>query len=306
MTYTFNKEHLIAVIRGGWSAEREVSLKSGAAVVDALQQAGYTVRDVTVERDLPGLLAALEPRPDVVFNALHGTGGEDGVIQGVLDMLGIPYTHSGVLASAVAMDKPLTKLLCQTAGIPVPDGVTLAAVDLALQPPLPFPFVVKPVAEGSSVGVFIVNTKDELERAARNWPAATPLMAEEYIPGREITVPVMGDRALPVIEIVPQDGFYDYTSKYSTHKHADFVIPAPLPPGMTAAAQQMAVKAHALLGCRGISRSDFRYDPVQGRMVLLEVNTQPGLTSLSLTPASAAHIGISFLQLVEWLLQQAR
>ena len=304
---------VVAVLRGGWSAEREVSLKSGAAVLRALAEAGYATRDVVVAKDLSALLAALTPRPDVVFNALHGTGGEDGVMQGVLEMLGVPYTHSGVLASAVAMDKPLTKTVLAAAGVTVPGGMTLPAATLAARatPPLPFPFVVKPVNEGSSVGVFIVHTPADLQRACAAFPPTLPLMAEEYIPGREITVPVLGapgreHRALPVIEIVPKTGFYDYAAKYGTETHADFVIPAPLPAAITAAAQNMAITAHQALGCRGVSRSDFRYDAAQGRVVLLEVNTQPGMTDLSLTPASAAHVGLSFLDVVEWLLDDAR
>lgn len=292
----------IAVLRGGWSAEREVSLKSGAAVLKVLAGAGYATRDVIVEKDLPALLAALTPKPDVVFNALHGTGGEDGVVQGVLEMLGIPYTHSGVLASAVAMDKPLTKTVVAAAGVTVPASVTRPAAALATAagtPPLPFPFFIKPVNEGSSVRVFIVRAPEDLRRACAAFPPTLPLMAEEYIPGREITVPVLGDRALPVIEIVPKTGFYDYAAKYGTDTHADFVIPAPLPPDITASARDRA------LGCRGVSRSDFRYDEDRGRVVLLEVNTQPGMTNLSLTPASAAHAGLSFLDVVEWLLKDA-
>ena len=309
------KRPTIAVLSGGWSAERTVSLKSGAAVLNALTEAGYPARTVVVDKDLPALLNALTPRPDVVFNALHGTGGEDGVIQGVLEMLGIPYTHSGVLASAVAMDKPMTKTVLAAAGVPVPGGVTLPAAILAATadnstPPLPFPFVVKPVNEGSSVGVFIVRTAADLRAACAAFPDTLPLMAEEYIPGREITVPVLGSpgreaRALPVIEIVPKTGFYDYAAKYGTDTHADFVIPAPLPASMTATAQAMAVTAHQALGCRGVSRADFRYDETQNRVVLLEVNTQPGMTDLSLTPASAAHAGLSFLDVVEWLIDDA-
>ena len=304
------KRPTIAVLSGGWSAERTVSLESGTAVLNALIQAGYPARDVIVEKDLPALLAALTPRPDVVFNALHGTGGEDGVVQGVLEMLGIPYTHSGVLASAVAMDKPLTKAVLAAAGITVPGGLTLPAATLAATAdigtlPLPFPFVVKPVNEGSSVGVFIIHTADDLRKACAAFPPAISLMAEDYIPGREITVPVLGNLTLPVIEIVPKTGFYDYAAKYGTDTHADFVIPAPLPAAITAAAQDMALRAHQALGCRGVTRSDFRYDPETGRVVLLEINTQPGMTDLSLTPASAAHAGLSFLDVVEWLLDDA-
>jgi D-alanine-D-alanine ligase len=300
----------IAVLRGGWSAERAVSLKSGAAVLNALTKAGYTTCDVVIEKDLPALLTALTPRPDVVFNALHGTGGEDGVVQGVLEMLGIPYTHSGVLASAVAMDKPLTKAVLAAAGITVPGGITLPAAALAATAdigtlPLPFPFVVKPVNEGSSVGVFIVHTADDLRKACAAFPPAISLMAEDYIPGREITVPVLGNRTLPVIEIVSKTGLFDYAAKYGTDTHATLIIPAPLPAAITAAAQDMALRAHQALGCRGVSRADFRYDEAQGRVVLLEVNTQPGMTDLSLTPASAAHAGLSFLDVVEWLLDDA-
>ena len=298
----------VAVLYGGVSAEREVSLTSGRQVIAALREAGFDVRPVEVGWDLGAILQALTPPPDAVFNALHGRFGEDGAIQGVLDWLGIPYTHSGVRASALAMDKIAAKAVFAAAGLPVAQGglVDIAALEAA--DPMPRPYVVKPVNEGSSVGVEIIrdgdNRRAEMARAWKFGPAA---MVEEYIPGRELTVAVLEDRALAVTEIVASHSFYDYQSKYA-EGGSRHVIPAAIHPVAYAQALEMALAAHRALGCRGASRADFRYDDTTektGRLVLLEVNTQPGLTPTSLLPEQAAHLGISFSELCTWMVEHA-
>ncbi|MDE2582720.1 MAG: D-alanine--D-alanine ligase [Rhodospirillales bacterium] len=299
----------VAVLYGGVSAEREVSLASGAQVVAALREAGFEVVPIEVGEDLAALLAALTPRPDAVFNALHGGGGEGGAIQGVLDWLGIPYTHSGVRASALAMDKTAAKTVFAAAGLPVPRGRLVGQEELARTDPLPLPYVIKPAAEGSSVGVEIVRCGDNRRsEIARTWRYGPMALVEEYIPGRELTVGVMGETPLAVTEIIAQAGaFYDYDSKYAAggSRH---VIPAGVHPDTYARALDMALAAHRALGCRGASRADFRYDDTAGepgRLVLLEVNTQPGLTSTSLLPEQAAHRGIGFPALCAWMVEQA-
>lgn len=298
----------VAVLYGGISAEREVSLSSGRQVVAALREAGYDVVPIDVGPDLRDMLAALEPKPDVVFNALHGRYGEDGTIQGVLDWLGIPYTHSGVRASSVAMDKVAAKAAFRAAGLPVANGRVVPIADLAEDHPLPAPYVVKPVNEGSSVGVEIIRAQDNRRAAiAAAWRFGPSALVEEYIPGRELTVGVMGDRALAVTEIAPRTGFYDYEAKYA-EGGSRHLIPAPIHPDITRQAMDVAVAAHDALGCRGASRADFRYDDTAGepgRLVLLEVNTQPGLTPTSLLPEQAAHVGIGFARLCTWMLEQA-
>jgi len=310
----------VAVLMGGWSAEREVSLVSGASAAQALAEAGFKVTTIDVQRDLEGLLRALTPRPDVVFNALHGRGGEDGCVQGVLEFLGIPYTHSGVLASAAAMDKPSAKLLVAAAGVKSPRGIVLRRDQLTTEHPLPPPYVVKPVDEGSTVGVTLVrpgqnNSPVVLhggEGPGEGWVFGERVLVEEFIPGRELTVGVKGEgeasEALAVTEIRFTGGLFDYTAKY-TAGHAHHVIPAELPPAVSAEAQRLAVLAHQALGCSGVSRSDFRYDPerpgVEG-LYYLETNTQPGMTPMSLVPEQAAHRGISYRELVTWMVEQAR
>ncbi|MBW4091315.1 MAG: D-alanine--D-alanine ligase [Proteobacteria bacterium] len=299
----------VAVLYGGISAEREVSLASGIQVIAALGAAGFDVTPIEVGADLGALLAALTPPPDAVFNALHGRFGEDGAIQGVLDWLGIPYTHSGVRASALAMDKTAAKTLFAAAGLAVPHGRLVGREDLAAADPLPLPYVIKPAGEGSSVGVEIVrcgdNRRAEIARAWRYGPVA---LVEEYIPGRELTVGVMGETPLAVTEIIAEAGsFYDYDSKYAPggSRH---VVPAGVHPDTYAQALRMALAAHRALGCRGASRADFRYDDTggePGRLVLLEVNTQPGLTPTSLLPEQAAHCGIGFPALCAWMVEQA-
>ncbi len=298
----------VAVLMGGWSSEREVSLVSGRGCADALGAVGYDVQRIDVTRDLDALVAALVPRPDIVFNALHGTGGEDGTIQGVLECLRIPYTHSGVLASAVAMHKPTANAVFAAAGLPVPGGKVLSREALAGGDPLPRPFVVKPPSEGSSVGVRIVRVNDNSwAEEARRW-AYPDALAEPFIPGRELTVAVMGERALGVLEIRPNNTtMYDYTAKYapggSTH-----LMPAPIHPRAYDEALDISLRAHRALGCRGVSRADLRYDDTRGepgRLVLLEVNTQPGMTPTSLVPDIAKHAGIDFAALVRWMVENA-
>ncbi len=298
----------VAVLYGGISAEREVSLSSGRQVVIALREAGYTVTPIDVGPDLRVTLAALDPKPDAVFNALHGRFGEDGAIQGVLDWLGIPYTHSGVRASALAMDKAAAKAVFSAAGLPVARGAVVDIAALEHADPMPLPYVVKPVNEGSSVGVEIMRMGDNRRaQVAAGWKFGPEAMVEEYIPGRELTVAVMGDRALAVTEIASDHGFYDYDAKYA-EGGSSHVIPAKVHPHTYALALDMALAAHRALGCRGATRSDFRYDDTKGepgRLVLLEVNTQPGLTPTSLLPEQAAHHGVSFSQLCAWMVENA-
>ena len=298
----------VAVLYGGISAEREVSLSSGAQVIQALRDAGFDVVPVLVGEDLGAVIRALDPKPDAVFNALHGRFGEDGAIQGVLDWLGIPYTHSGVRASALAMDKQAAKAVFAAAGLPVARGRVMPVQELEAADPLPLPYVVKPLNEGSSVGVEILRGGDNRRaEIARGWRFGPSAMVEEYIPGRELTVGVMGDRALAVTEIAPSAGFYDYESKYAEggSRHQ---VPAAVHPDTYARAMDMALAAHQALGCRGASRADLRYDDTAGepgRLVLLEVNTQPGLTPTSLLPEQAAHLGIGFPELCAWMVENA-
>ena len=296
----------VVVLLGGWSAEREVSLVSGAAVVKALKEAGFAVRTHDMTHDLGALMRALEPRPDAVFNALHGRYGEDGRIQGILDILGVPYTHSGMLASAMAMNKPLAKRLVEDAGIPCPPGLVIRASDAFKTHPMEPPYVMKPLEEGSSVGVVIVHKGDNL--APMDWPYGDEIMVERFIPGREITVAVMGDRPLAVTELRPRSGFYDYEAKYTDGK-TEHLIPAPLPKDAYDEAMDIALRAHQALGCRGVSRADLRYDDSSGGpdgLYLLEINTQPGMTPLSLVPEQAAYCGIEFGALVGWMVENAR
>ncbi len=301
----------VVVLMGGFSAEREVSLNSGTAVAAALEKAGYAVATIDVRRDLRTLIGGLEAtKPWVVFNALHGRFGEDGSIQGVLDILKIPYTHSGVLASAMAMDKPTAKKLFASVGIPVAEGRVVHKSEVLAGDVLPRPYVLKPLNEGSSVGVHIVGTGDNTRPlAAEDWPYGDLVLAERFVPGREITVAVMGDKALGVTEITSDRGFYDYTAKYAAggSRH---LVPAPLPAATYDEAMALAVQAHQVLGCRGVSRADLRYDDTAadqpGRLVMLEVNTQPGMTATSLVPELAAHAGIGFPELVTWMVENAR
>jgi D-alanine-D-alanine ligase len=296
---------VVAVLFGGMSAEREVSLTSGRQVVAALQKAGFDVTPIEVTADLTALIAALTPAPDVVFNALHGRFGEDGTIQGVLDYLGIPYTHSGVRASALAMDKAAAKAVFAHAGLPVAPHRIIDIEELADHDPLPPPYVVKPVNEGSSVGVSIVMPGDNRGgQIVAAW-AYGAAMVEQYIPGRELTVAVLEDRALAVTEIVPATKFYDYEAKYAAggSRH---VVPADVSPDIYERAKDIALAAHRALGCRGATRADLRYDPETSRLVLLEVNTQPGMTPTSLLPEQAGYVGMDFPALCTWMVERAR
>ncbi len=304
-----NKYNHIAVLMGGWSAERDVSLRSGAACASALEQAGYRVTCLDVGRDVAGELSTL--KPDACFNALHGKGGEDGCIQGILETLQIPYTHSGVLASALAMDKARTKTALKAVGVPVAESVVATPAEAARAHLMPPPYVIKPVTEGSSVGVFIVrddhgHPPQELTRA--DW-AFGDVMVERYIGGRELTCAVLGDKALGIIEILPAVGlsFYDYEAKYAKggSRH---ILPAQISPDVYGFIQKLALDAHNALGCRGVSRADFRLDDRAegtGELVCLEVNTQPGMTATSLVPELAAHAGMSFGELVRWIVEDA-
>lgn len=294
----------VAVLHGGMSAEREVSLRTGQQVIEALRTAGFEVQSIEVTDDLAALIAALDPKPDVVFNALHGRFGEDGTVQGVLDYLGIPYTHSGVRASALAIDKAAAKAVFSHAGLPVAPHRIIDIAELADHDPLPLPYVVKPVNEGSSVGVSIV--RPGTNRSAQiiaEWHFG-PAMVEQYIPGRELTVCVLEDRALVVTEILTGEDFYDYHAKYAAggSRH---VLPAELPPEVTQHALDIALAAHRALGCRGVSRADLRYDDATGRLILLEVNTQPGMTRTSLLPEQAAYAGLTFPELCRWMVERA-
>jgi len=294
----------IAVLMGGVSVEREVSLTTGRAVCEALAAIGYRVDPIDVGADIAALTARLTPAPDAVFNALHGRFGEDGCIQGLLELMRIPYTHSGIRASALAMHKEAAKAVFRTAGIAVPEGVV--APPEKAHNALPAPYVVKPVAEGSSVGVIIVEEgSNAAPLSAASWPFGETALVERYIPGRELTVAVNDGHALGVLEIRPYRGFYDYDTKY-TEARADHLIPAPVDDGVAARARAMAERAHTALGCRSVTRADFRYDDRNDALYLLEVNTQPGLTPLSLVPEIAAHAGIDFPGLVRLLTEAAQ
>ena len=298
----------VAVLMGGWSAERDVSLRSGKACADALEVQGYKVTRVDVARDVAEVLARL--KPDVAFNVLHGRPGEDGTIQGILEILRIPYTHSGVLASALAMDKPAAKVAMVAAGVPVPEGRVVNRAEAAKLHVLPRPYVLKPVSEGSSVGVFIVTEEhahppQELTRP--DWSFGETLLAEQFIPGLELTCAVMGDEALGVIEIEAATRFYDYEAKYAPggSRH---ILPARISPKIYERVRELSLAAHRALGCRGVTRADFRFDNRAGDggdLVCLEVNTQPGMTETSLVPELAAHRGLSFGQLVQWMAEDA-
>lgn len=293
---------------GGWSAEREVSLSSGAACAKALEEAGYKVTKIDMKPDMDaGALvdAFKKAGPDVVFNALHGRFGEDGCVQGLLELLKIPYTHSGVLASSVAMDKPMAKLVFASVGLLCPKGKVVTREAMLKGDPMKRPYVVKPSNEGSSVGVKLVFENDNFFFTAQNWEYGSSVLVEEYIAGREITVAVLNDKPLGVTEIRPKSGFYDYENKYTDGK-TEHLCPAPLPKDKYDEAMQLALTAHRALGCRGLSRADFRYDEGKsGKLYLLEVNTQPGMTNLSLSPEIAAYAGISFQKLVQELVEGA-
>ena len=299
----------VAVLMGGWSAERPVSLNSGRGCADALEALGYRVTRIDVDRSVADVLARL--KPDVAFNALHGRVGEDGTVQGVLEVLRIPYTHSGVLASALAMQKDLAKVVLGAAGVPVADGVTVDRHDAARRHVLKPPYVLKPVNEGSSFGVVIVKedrAHPPQEVGREDWPYGDVLLAERFVAGKELTCAAMANRALGVIEIQPvSEAFYGYDAKYAKggSRH---VLPADLKRNIYHKVQELTLRAHRALGCRGVSRADFRYDETkgeEGELVCLEVNTQPGMTETSLVPEMAAHAGMSFGDLVAWIVEDA-
>ena len=299
----------IAVLMGGWSAEREVSLMSGEDVAKALESLGHIVTRVDMDRNVAAVLEGI--RPDIVFNALHGTPGEDGSVQGMLDLMQIPYTHSGMATSVVAIDKVLTKQVLMPHGIPMPGGLIVESESLYSADPMPRPYVLKPVNEGSSVGVAIItedgNYGSPIGRdTAGPWQEFDTLLAEPFIRGRELTTAVIGDEALGVTELVPKSGFYDYDAKY-TEGMTDHVCPAEVPEEIAELCMTIALNAHRLLGCRGTSRSDYRWDDSRGAegLYLLEVNTQPGMTPLSLVPEQAKQIGMSYPELVQRIVEEA-
>ena len=299
----------VVVLMGGWSSERPVSLMSGEGVAKALESRGHHVTRIDMDRDVALRLA--EAKPDVVFNALHGTPGEDGTVQGMMDLMGLTYTHSGLATSVIAIDKELTKQALVPHGIPMPGGRMVSTSELYERDPLPRPYVLKPVNEGSSVGVAIVtdsgNYGNPIAPEAKGpWQEFDSLLAEPYIRGRELTTAVLGTRALMVTELVPKSGFYDFDAKY-TDGMTEHVCPAAIPDEITEACRDIALRAHMLLGCKGTSRSDFRWDDTQGveGLFLLEVNTQPGMTPLSLVPEQARHMGMEYADLVEAIIAEA-
>jgi len=295
----------VAVLMGGLSSEREVSLVSGGACADALERLGARVSRVDAGRDIAEVLTRL--KPDVCFNALHGEWGEDGCVQGVLETLGLPYTHSGVLASALAMDKAKAKAVLAAAGVDVPGGGLFNRHEAAARHVMPPPYVVKPNAEGSSVGVFLVfegANGPPQELVASSWTFGEEVMIEPYIRGLELAVAVMDGKAVAVTEIIARTGFYDYDAKYSDGG-SEHIVPARIPDAVAERAMRMAERAHAALGCRGVTRSDFRYDDINDLLALLEVNTQPGMTPVSLAPEQAAHKGVGFDALVLWMVEDA-
>lgn len=302
-----NAKPSIAVLMGGMSNEREVSLSTGKAVLKALQESGYNAWGVDADKKLPEILAA--KKPDLAFNALHGRYGEDGCVAGLLEIMGIPYTHSGVLASSVAMNKEVSKLFFRKASIPCAESFVISAGELLRKgSPLPAPYVIKPVSEGSSVGVHIITGgNNSLGEILKGWSYGE-IMVEEFLEGREISVAVLENpepKALGVIEIRPKTSFYNYESKY-TDGRAEHLMPAPLPPEIYREAMSLAEKAHNAIGCSGVSRSDFRYNEKKSSLHILEINTHPGMTPLSLTPEIAAHSGISFPALVDAIVKKAR
>ena len=295
----------VAVLMGGLSSEREVSLVSAKGIIESLEKQGYKVTAVDVDRNLAQKLS--EIKPDVVFNALHGTYGEDGCVQGLLEVMNIPYTHSGVKASAIAMDKEITKRLLGQYGVLFPAGKVVSRDEVLKRDVLPRPYIVKPVAEGSSVGVVLMQVGDAEKVDTKKLPEhCHRFLVEQYIPGRELSVAVMEGDALGVIELQPKDGFYDYENKYLDGK-TTHLMPAPVPDNIYKGAMKIASMCHRILGCRGTTRSDFRYDDKgSGRLYMLEINTHPGFTPLSLAPEIAKYVGISFDELVKRLVESAR
>lgn len=294
----------IAVLYGGWSGERDVSLESGRQIAKAAHELGYKVSTIDVTRDLSQLIQGLTPRPDVVINILHGHWGEDGRIQSVLDILDIPYTFSGVLSSAIAMNKNFSKKVFRMAGIPTPEYKVVPFEDAFAKAQMDIPHVIKPIAEGSSLGVYIVTDPLHLPAKPENWTYGPMVMVEEYIPGIEISAAVLGNKAIGVLELEPVQGFYDYDAKYVDGK-TNHYMPARMPEEDYQKTLDWALKAHTVLECKGISRVDLRYNPKTREMYVLEVNTQPGMTPLSIVPEIAMHYGMTFHNLIDWMVENA-
>lgn len=299
----------VAIFMGGFSAEREVSLVSGAAVIKAVTELGHHAIPIDISRDMKALIKALEPKPDVVLNILHGRWGEDGRFQALLDLLEIPYAYSGVLASSLAMNKVMAKKIFKAEGIPTPESIVVPSEKAFTDKLMEFPYVIKPVCEGSSVGVSIIRKQEDIAALdGPSWIYGNEILVERFIPGREIHVGIMGERALGAIEIRPKEGFYTYEAKYTEGK-ADHFMPAPIPGICYQAALDLSLKAHKALNCKGISRVDLRYDDTNetpGQFYVLEVNTQPGMTPLSLVPEIAAYHGMTFKDLVSWMIENAQ
>lgn len=298
----------VAVLMGGWSAEREVSLRSGKACADAAERKGYRVTRIDVQRDIATVLQNL--KPDAALNVLHGRPGEDGTLQGVLEIIGVPYSHSGVLASSLAMQKDLAKAMFRAAGVPVPEGIVVSRFDAAKKHLLERPYVIKPISEGSSVGVFIVTQDHDhppQELFRDDWAFGDMVLCERYIAGKELTCAVVRDEPTGVIEIVPKVRFYDYEAKYAPGG-SEHVLPAKIAPQVYEEVRRLSVLAHQALACRGVTRADFRYDDTRegtAGLACLEVNTQPGMTQTSLVPELAAHAGLPFEDLVAWMIEDA-
>jgi len=301
------KRKNVVVLMGGWSLEREVSLVSGQGVLNALLELGYNAVGIDVKKDLVDLIDKIKAaKPDVIFNALHGTGGEDGVIQGALEMLQIPYTHSGVAASAIAMNKVISKAIFKSCGIPVAEDKIITPEEFRLGHPMELPYVVKPIADGSSRGTSVIKNDDDYKKSAEEWAFGEQILVEKYIPGREINVAILDGKAKGAIEIEVKDGYYDYQAKYEDNR-ANHIMPAPLPEGELKKVSNFAEAAYRAIGCRGGCRADFRYDDTNGdaKFYMLEINTQPGMTPTSLLPEIVGYYGMSYNQLVEHLTETA-
>jgi D-alanine-D-alanine ligase len=298
----------VAIFMGGFSAEREVSLISGAAVLKAVEELGHQAIAIDITRNMRKILDHLDPKPDVVLNLLHGQWGEDGRFQALLDLLEIPYAYSGVLASSLAMNKVMAKKVFKAEGIPTPESIIVSKDIAFTKQVMDFPYVLKPICEGSSVGVSILHNGQDFNQLNKSWPYGEEVLVERFIPGREIHVAIMGDKALGAIEIRPKESFYTYEAKYTEGK-ADHFMPAPIPEACYQEALDVSLRAHKALGCKGISRVDLRYDDTKGtpgEFYVLEVNTQPGMTPLSLVPEIAAHKELSFKDLVSWMIENAQ
>lgn len=297
----------VLVLKGGWTSEREVSLITARGVENALTALGHQVIPYDLSRDLIAFITRVkEVEPDVIFNALHGAVGEDGTIQGVLEILGIPYTHCDVVSSALGMDKALSREIFDKYDIPTPQSVLTNKAELLQKNPMAFPYVIKPVADGSTVGISVIHSDEERIKAAQEWQYGAKILVEEFVPGRDLFVPIIDGKAIGIIEVIPNSGFYDYEAKYVDNK-ATHVVDPPLPPDQKEKALKYSEMAHQLLGCRSVTRTDFRYNPDgAGQLYMLEINTQPGMTPLSLVPEVAASVGISYNDLVDIILKGAR